>query len=70
MKPEISEIGQWVLSNRKEELFEHYRKHGTYAGFRFERDGKWHVISTGERDFSAEFDVFMERIKREIDEAV
>lgn len=67
MKPEISEIGQWVLSNRREELFEHYRKHGTYAGFSFQRDGKWHVIvADAQHDRSVELDAFMERIKREI----
>lgn len=66
MKPEISEIGEWVLSHKKAELLEHYKKHGTYAGFSFKRNGKWHVITNAERDVRGELDAFEAKIRREI----
>lgn len=71
MKPFISEIGKWMLSNVRKEMQEYHEKHGTYEGFTFVRDGvKYSVQQCGFENIQRDADEFCARIGQEIEDAV
>lgn len=63
MKPKISEMGKWMLSNVRKEMREYHARHGTYEGFTFVREGVKYQVRRGFEDVRRDAEEFIDKMR-------